>query len=138
MANHAAFFGLLKQLPETTKEEIVHAFSNGRTESLTEFQKIDIRAYNLMILELQKRVQLENDRETKKLRSGILNRLQRYGINTTDWHEVNRFMEQPKVAGKRLYELTQDEMRSLIPKLEQILRKTKEKQQQALQTAQHN
>lgn len=138
MANHAAFFVLLKQLPEAKKEEIVWAYSNGTTESLSDFQKKDARGYNLMIAELQKRVQMEIDRETKRLRSSILTRLQRYGINTTDWHEVNRFLEQPKICGKRLYEMTQDEMRLLVPKLESILRKNKEKTQEGLKTAQLN
>ena len=99
MANHAAFFGLLKQLPETTKEEIVRAFSNGRTESLTEFQKRDIRAYNLMILELQKRVQLENDRETKKLRSG--NKLDYHRHSCNSWTCTYYFNDTEGSKGKK-------------------------------------
>lgn len=95
MANastHGQFFTLLKQLPEAKKEEIVYAYSNGTTESLSEFYRDDIQGYKLMIRELQKRVQLEIDRETKRLRSAILKRLQEYGVDTTDWHEVNRFL----------------------------------------------
>jgi hypothetical protein len=135
---HVAFFSLIKQLPEAKKEDIVFAFSEGKTTSLTEFHSSNHVGYNLMIRELQKRVSMEQERETKRLRSSILTRLQRYGINTTDWCEVNRFMEQPKIAGKRLYEMKHDEMRELIPKLESILRKTKEKEHQALKTAQLN
>lgn len=135
---HVAFFSLIKQLPEAKKEDIVFAFSDGKTTSLTEFSATNHLGYNLMIRELQKRVQMEIDRETKRLRSAILNRLQRYGINTADWHEVNRFLEQPKIAGKRLYEMSQAEMHDLVPKLESILRKNKEKTQEAKKTAQLN
>lgn len=137
-SQHGQFFTLLRQLPEAKKEDVVWAYSNGTTESLTEFQRTDPQGYNLMIRELQKRVQMEIDRETKRLRSAILTRLQKYGIDTSDWHEVNRFMELPQIAGKRLYSLTHDEMRDLVPKLESILKKHKAKTEQALQTAQLN
>lgn len=136
--DHVAFFTLIRQLPEAKKEDIVWAFSEGKTTSLTEFKAQSNTGYNLMIRELQKRVQMEQERETKRLRSAILTRLQRYGINTTDWHEVNKFLEQPKIAGKVLYKMTQQEMQELIPKLESILRKTKEKSEQAIKTAHLN
>lgn len=138
MANHGQFFKLLQQLPQAKKEDIVFAYSNGITESLTEFSRDDPNGYNLMINELQKRVQMEIDRETKRLRSAILTRLQKYGIDTTDWHEVNRFLEQKQIVGKRLYNLTHEEMRELIPKLESILRKNKEKREMALLIAHLN
>ena len=34
--NYAAFYGLLKQMPGASKEEIVLQFTNGRTDSLRE------------------------------------------------------------------------------------------------------
>jgi len=137
-STHGQFFTLLKQLPEAKKEEIIWAYSNGTTESLSEFHRDNIDGYNLMIRELQKRVQLETERETKRLRSAILKRLQEYGVNTTDWHEVNRFLELPQIAGKRLYNMTQDDMRALIPKLQSILRKNKDKTDKAKQISQLN
>lgn len=141
MANastHGQFFTLLKQLPEAKKEEIVYAYSNGTTESLSEFHRDDIQGYNLMIRELQKRVQMEIDRETKRLRSAILKRLQEYGVDTTDWHEVNRFLELPQIAGKRLYNMSQDDMHCLIPKLQSILSKNKKKSDTIKQISQLN
>ena len=138
MANHGQFFKIIQQLPEAKKEEIVWAYSNGTTESLSEFLKDDPKGYTLMINELQKRVQMEIDRETKRLRSAILKRLQEYGVNTTDWHEVNRFLELPQIAGKRLYNMTHDDMRALIPKLQSILRKHNEKTEKAKEISQLN
>lgn len=138
MANHAQFFKLIQQLPEAKKDEIVWSYSNGATESLSEFLRDDPNGYTLMIKELNKRVQMEIDRETKRLRSAILTRLQKYGIDTSDWHEVNRFMELPQICGKRLYSLSHEEMRDLVPKLEIILKKHKEKTEKALQVSQLN
>lgn len=135
---HADFFVLLKQLPEATKEDLVFAYSKGTTESLSTFYDTDRAGYNLMLQELHKRVQMEIDRKTKQLRSGILTRLQRYGVDTTDWDCVNRFLEQPKIAGKRLYSMTQDEMIQLTKKLEIILSKHQNKQNKALEIAQSN
>jgi hypothetical protein len=138
MGNHAQFYGLIKKLPGAQKEDIVYAYSNGATTSLREFEQTDTKGYNLMLCELQKRVDMEHDRETKRLRSAILTRLQRYGVDTTQWHDVNRFLEQPRVAGKRLYDMQHDEMRALIPKLEIILKKHKTKTDSAIEIAKMN
>ena len=62
-------------------------------------------------------------RTTKKLRSAILHRLQKHGVDTTQWANVNSFMENPRIAGKRLYDMSDDEMRAFIPKMESILAK---------------
>lgn len=137
-SEHVAFFSLIKQLPEANKEEIVLAFSEGKTKSLTEFKALSNTGYNLMIRELQKRVRLEQEQETKRLRSAILTRLQKYGVDTTDWNVVNRFLEQPKIAGKRLYNMTHEEMHELIPKLESILKKNGERTERKQATAKMN
>ena len=127
MANHAQFFKLIQQLPEAKKEEIVWSYSNGATESLSAFLRDDPNGYTLMIKELNKRVQMEIDRETKRLRSAILTRLQKYGIDTSDWHEVNRFLELPIVIEKtkineekRVNEITKEERRNLVKVLKKF------------------
>ena len=84
---------------------------------------------------MQTLVEKKNDPATKRLRSGILVRLQKYGVDTTDWQCVNRFLEQKKIAGKRLYEMTNDEMKELIPKLESMLKKQAEKLDKMKETA---
>ena len=63
--------------------------------------------------------------EIKKLRSAILHRLQKYGIDTTNWDRVNSFMENPRIAGKRLYSMSAEEMHAFIAKMEIILGKDK-------------
>lgn len=135
---HKHFFALLNQMLHANKEDLVFAYSSGTTTSLSEFYRTDRVGYNLMIDELQKRVKLETERETKKLRSAILTRLQRYGVNTTDWTEVNRFLSQPKIARKKLYEMSHEEMHALIKKMESILSKNAREMQRIKEITQSN
>ena len=82
-------------------------------------------------LDLEVKVKaLEDIAETKKLRSSILKKLQLHGVDTTDWICVNRFLENPRIAGKRLYNMDQQEMRDLIKKLGSILGKDATKKQE--------
>jgi hypothetical protein len=128
--SHERFFSLLKQMPGAEKESLVLQFSGMHTSSLRELYKRYPEEYKRMLAAMQAEVNKHTQNrtiETKELRSAILHRLQKHGVNTTDWNCVNRFMEQKRIAGKRLYELTNEEMRALIPKLEAILRKDREK-----------
>lgn len=125
--NHARFFALLAKLPGADKEELVWTYSNMLTTSLSEFREKNYSGYKAMLDDLQKKVPQpkaeEIDREQKRLRSSVLLRLQKHGVDTTDWNTVNKFLESDKIAGKRLYAMTNDELQALIPKLESILRK---------------
>lgn len=132
---HGQFFSLLGKLKGQTKDELVWKYSNMLTTSLNELQEKKPEDYRRMIGDMQKMVKAATDktpsaayqaeRELKKKRSAILHRLQKHGIDTTDWDVVNRFMRNPKIAGKTLGEMTADEMDLLIPKLEAILAKDK-------------
>ena len=53
----------------------------------------------------------------------ILKRVQRIGIDTTDWGAVNAFCLDVRIAGKKFRELDGEELLLLIPKLESILKK---------------
>ena len=61
--------------------------------------------------------------ETKRRRSGVLKRMQQIGIDTTDWDAVDIFCQDPRIAGKRFCQLTDEELLNMIPKLEQIKKK---------------
>ena len=69
----------------------------------------------------------ENDRkkELKRLRSGVLTRMQKLGIDTTSWPIIDGFLLDPKITGKKFSLLTIEDLRALIPKLESILNKPK-------------
>ena len=133
---HARFHGLIGQMTGADKEKFVWEYSNMLTTSLAEFLEKRPADYQHMINDMQRivnQIAKENnaqealiiERELKKRRSAILLRLQKIGIDTTDWSTVNKFMRNPKIAGKTLGEMDTDEMDMLIPKLESILTKNK-------------
>ena len=62
----------------------------------------------------------------RRRRSGVLARMQRYGVDTTDWERVDAFCLNPRIAGKRFCRLDGGELLALTAKLEAMLRKRKE------------
>jgi hypothetical protein len=150
---HSRFYGLAAKIPHFSKEDMVWQYSAMLTDSLSEFYIKNRPAYYQMVSDMQKMVDSmkkssdsaynENSRretspDIKKLRSGILHRLQRYGIDTTNWHKVNAFMEQPRIAGKRLYDMNATEMGEFIKKIESILAKDKKQKTEIERLAKSN
>ena len=141
------FFTLLNLMPDpdkdALKEDLVWQYSGMLTSSLKEFAKQKPEEYKRMLAEMQVQVEKSNpkflkERETKRLRSAILHRLQKYGIDTTNFAVVNKFLEQPRIAGKRLYNMTIEDMEALIPKLESMLQKSVEKAEKERELAANN
>ncbi|MDR1865971.1 MAG: hypothetical protein LBR08_10425 [Bacteroidales bacterium] len=66
---------------------------------------------------------LREQAELKALRSAVLHRIQKFGVDTTEWMYVNDFMRDPRVAGKSLGEMDIEELKSFIPKMSSILTK---------------
>ena len=64
--------------------------------------------------------------DTRNLRSSILTLLTRLGVYNTsdDWAAVNQFLMDKRIAGKLMYQCTDDELRNLKRKLHNIIRKT--------------
>lgn len=62
-------------------------------------------------------------RTIRRHRSGVLKCLTRLGVDTSDWDKVNAYLCQKKICGKKLYELSLDELAALRAKLEAIIRK---------------
>lgn len=126
---HDIFYALLGQMPGADKEQLVWEYSAMRTTSLKEFAAVDPSGYERMIEDMRNNVAGNREKkldEMKYYRSAILHRLQKHGVDTTSWREVNRFLEQPRVAGKRLYEMSVQEMQSFLRKIEAILKKDAE------------
>lgn len=59
----------------------------------------------------------------KFYRSAVLKRLQKMGINTSDWGRVNAFLSDRRIAGQPLYAMSVESMKTLIPKLEKLCEK---------------
>ena len=135
--NYARFYSLLKQMPgagtmdaTSLKEDLVWQFTNLRTQSLKEMRESE---YNSMCAHMQqvidkhnakmKKPLSEQERALKAARSAVLTRLQKMGIDTTDFGKVDQFCMINKIAGKLFRHLTLDELKDLIPKLEAMMAK---------------
>ena len=107
------------------KETLVLQFTDGRTSSLREMMPTE---YEDMCECLQSEQCTDcGTCPDRKPRSAVLKRMQRLGIDTTDssFTPVNEFCMDLRIAGKPFGLLTVEELQSLIPKLEAILRKPK-------------
>ncbi|MCR5326743.1 MAG: hypothetical protein K6E37_08380 [Bacteroidales bacterium] len=126
--NYSRFYAIAKAKGidlELYKEDLVSEFTHGRTTSLREMKESE---YESMCDCLQNDRQQSESREAyfarrRKSRSAVLNRIQRLGINTTDFSKVDAFCLDKRIAGKPFGMLTPDELDALIPKLEAMLRK---------------
>jgi len=123
--NYARFYTLLKEMPGATKENLVRQYTNDRSESLKEMKS---KEYKDMCADMEKIVHgkasyIESITAMKAARSAVLKRLQKIGIDTTNWSAVDNFCMNPKIRGKPFRQLTYEDLENLIPKLESILKK---------------
>lgn len=125
--NYGEFYSLLKRMPgahDGLKEELVLSFTDGRTDSLREMRENEYKHMCASMRESvndgisEQRLQIE----LKKRRSAVLHRMQKIGVDTTNWTNVDNFCMQPRIAGKVFRKLTIEELSALIPKLESIHR----------------
>lgn len=117
---------------EVHKETLISQFTNGRTTSLKEMKQ---KEYDEMCdcLQTGRKANETPDQHKSRLkahRSDVLHRIQKLGVDTTDWEKVNEFCKNPRIAGKPFALLTIDELKALIPKLEAIRRKPKKQPEQ--------
>lgn len=103
---------------EGAKRLIVMQYTNGRTGSLREMTR---REYDRCCSDLEGR---SHYKETlRKERSATLKLIQKLGIDTTDWAQINDFCRNPKIAGKEFARITLEEHGELQTKLRSIKRK---------------
>lgn len=126
---YARFYALLGRMTadrEQVKEILVSRFTNGRTTSLREMKASE---YDAMCMAMEAEIKHpgmsedEYKRDLKRLRSAVLHRMQKMGIDTADWTMVDAFCSQPRIAGKRFSQLEPAELEVLIAKLEAMRRK---------------
>lgn len=115
-------------MPDADKEMLVKAYTNNRTQSLKEMNWSE---YTEMCDKMEEVVSGEEmihkqKEKLKKARSAVLLRMTKMGIDTTDWHNVDRFCMNQRIIGKPFRYLTIHELQDLIPKLESILSKDKD------------
>ncbi len=78
--------------------------------------------------------------EVRKLRSQVLTLLQKLGVYATsdDWDKVNRYLINPRIAGKLLYQLHETELQALTRKLRAIISKQQATVEQEVKLSQLN
>lgn len=120
-----------------SKEFLLSGYGVEHTTDLSDAQLEEL----VKCLEAMK---TERNREyqdkARKMRSEVLCLLNKYGIYNTnnDWTEVNNFLLQPRIAGKKLYELNLEELKALRAKLNSILSKQAKVKAAEQQTAKLN
>lgn len=110
------------------KEAILEGFGVTSSKDLSDLQ----------ITEVISRLQRMSDarynvpESTRRKRSTILDLLVRLDVykNNGDWSRVNKYLMQPRIAGKLLYEMDETELDALARKLRAILKKQEEKIQE--------
>lgn len=108
---------------EELKRVICESVSDGRTNSLRELtggELVKLRA------ELRKQTGFKPSKanpEKRRKRSAVLKLLKSYGIDTSDWEAVNRFVSQSRIAGKEFHQLNEEELEKLRRKMYAINRK---------------
>lgn len=130
ITNYARFYSLLNRTPYSgdrndLKEQLVWKFTNLRTTSLKEMTPGE---YNNMCLAMEKdaipKPENAKIKDLKAARSAVLTRLQKYGIDTTDFDNVDAFCQDTRIAGKKFRQITLEELKALIPKLESMIKKS--------------
>ncbi len=133
--DYSRFYALLKKHPMADKEELVSKFTGGRTTHVSQMKKDEFIALCDMLQYGSEQEQAARNLALKRARSAALLRIGRLGINTIDnWEGINAFVSSPKIAGKKFYDLSTDELKALTSKLESIIRKGGLKQAEVSQT----
>lgn len=123
--NYKRFYALLSRMPTTGDRDyerslLVNEASGGRTSSLRELTSTE---YESLCRAMEERV---TDRdELKRERSATLRLMAKYGVDTTEWANVDNFCLQSRISGKVFRQLSVPELKILIKKLRAIIHKSK-------------
>lgn len=111
-------------MTDEEKKSMIYELTDGRTTSTAELTTGEgIYLAGFLAGTSTTAVQQKSVNTLKSRRSAVLKRLQQIGVDTSDWKAVNRFLQDKRIAGKPMYELTIDELAALVPKLESIKKK---------------
>jgi hypothetical protein len=113
-----------------SKYEIIAAYGVESTKDLTPEQCSDLIGRLKQIL----KARIAPSYIVKRWRSNVLAQLNRCGVYVTnnDWSRVNAFLLNPKISGKLLYEMDEQELKTLNRKLRSIAKKAEEKRAREL------
>ncbi len=120
VTNFGRFYTAFNRLPhcgdhDDFKKQIVMQYTSNRTDSLHGMTR---REYDDCCAALEELSGLKA--EQKKLRSRVLNQMQKMGIDTSDWTRVNAFCQDRRIAGKVFRRLNNVDLEKLSMKLRSI------------------
>lgn len=121
--NYGRFYSAFNKLTihgdrNDVKAQLVLQFTGGRSYSLKDMTR---REY----VNLCNAVEEMNDTrdELKRRRSIALKLMQKLGVDTTDWTQINDFCCHQRIAGRPFGQLSSDELTALSTRLRAIQRK---------------
>ncbi len=109
------------------KEDLLSSYGAVSTKELSVSELEELICY---LQTLQQDKDIIRNKEIRNWRHKVLRQVAACGIDTQNWNEVNRFLIQPRIAGKHLYECSLVELKSLHRKLQNVainIAKKKEK-----------
>jgi len=122
MTNFGRFYTSFNQLNWPNKEEFKYSlilqFTEGRTTSLRGMTPAEYNACCDKLEELTGRKE-----QLKKERSTCLKQMQKIGIDTTDWAQVNSFCQHPRIAGKAFARMNIEELAAMSKRMRAIATK---------------
>jgi hypothetical protein len=113
----------------TYKADVLSPYGVERIRDLTEEQLDDLIARLNNMATNRKQA----PEAVRKLRSTVLALLDDLGIKARDgqWQRVNQYLLLPRIAGKLLYEMDQEELKACARKLRAILNKRRKEEEEA-------
>lgn len=129
--SYGRFYGVLRALKGYEKEDAVFDYTNGRTTHLNDLSDSEYTGLcnHLESLSIA-------DAEKKEAGSKVLTLLAKLGYPAYDaegWRAVDNYLLHPRIAGKKYRDLSTEERRALIPKLNSILSKEQIKKSEPCQ-----
>lgn len=121
--NYGRFYSAVREYnPIGDRDEfkriLVRQYTHNRTDSLRE---MTVKEYDRCCRDLERKV---GGREgLRKARSATLRLMQKIGVDTTDWGDVDAFCLSKRIIGKRFWHITLEEHQELQRKLYGIRRK---------------
>lgn len=125
--NYKGFYAALRAAGlETQKEALLSGYGAESVKDLTakELKELTDRL-NAIAAERKPKEVSESEKATRKKRSTCLDLLTRLGVysGSDSWARVNAYLMLPRIAGKLLYEMSDDELDALARKLRSVYAK---------------
>lgn len=135
------FHILLKELKlEHEKDAMLSGYGVGSSKDLS---AAELEALIQSLETLKEKSKEKTSPAVRRLRSQVLNNLANIGIvnegNAQDyWSRVNKYLNQPRIAGKLLYQMNEAELEACRRKLFAVAKEVKRREQDEKYWATHN